>query len=130
MFFWFLSLVVAPVAAVGWLLYGMLFTSLAKMTHGERQRRGEPRRSSGWGSAQVNGAYFRGGLKIEAYDDGVLLRSAWITGGGELWLPRDAILAGQDLPGTFLRPRGYAMVSGGHRVTLYGRLVDFVRAQS
>jgi hypothetical protein len=122
---WLLVVLVAPVFAGFWLLVVRMIEGLTKMTHGERARRGEPRRSSRWGSADINGMYCRNCLKIDEYDDGYLLRSMWVFGGGEVWLPREAVRTGEHVR-RFLQPRGRKVVCSQHRVTLYGRLLDFV----
>ena len=127
---WLFVTLVAPLFAGFWLLVVRMIEGLTKMTHGERARRGEPRRSSGWGSADINGMYCRNCLKIDEYDDGFLLRNMWVFGAGEIWLPRDAVRAGRDSVRRFLTPTGWTIVSGEHRVTLYGRLARFIRERA
>jgi len=123
---WLLLVIVVPGFAAVWLAIASALGGVMKMTYGERRRRGEPRRSSGWGSADVNGIYCRNCLRLDEYDDGYLLRSMWLFGGGEIWLPRDAVKSGEQVQ-RFLSPLGRRIVTGPHRVTLYGRLLNFVR---
>lgn len=82
-------------------------------------------RSSGWGSASVNGFGFQNCVKIEEYKDGYLFRSSWLFGNGQLWLPRNELRVGELKLGSFWMQDQRVLMCGTDQVILYGTLTKF-----
>lgn len=112
--------------AAMWIGVLSVLNSVAKLTRGLRALRGEPLRSSGWGSATINGVNGNGCVKIDEYGDGYLVRLMPIFGGGGLFLPRGSIDPDSASHGRGSFRRSITLVSGEHTVVVYGDLAGFL----
>ena len=99
---------------------------MAKLTRGLRAQRGEPMRSSSWGSASINGVNANGCAKIDEYNEGYLLRLMPIFGGGGIWFPKGSVQPGSALPGRAIAPGSLTMKSGEDIAVVYGHLAAFL----
>jgi hypothetical protein len=82
-------------------------------------------RESSWGSGYVNGVRARNCLRVAEYENGWLVRIAWLLGGGKLWLPKSGAKI-QSETGGFFSTKFRVIVCGKDQVRLSGGLADFV----
>ena len=87
---------------------------------------GQELRSSGWGSASINGVGGHGCVKVHEHSEGYLVRTMWIFGGGKLWLSKAILLIGDKKQGGLFVPRSRVLICGMDQVILYGKLADFL----
>lgn len=111
-----------------WLAITAVLRNMSGMVKGLSRDLGTPLRTSRWGSANVNGAGFRNCMKVIEYQHGFILRTMWVFGGGEAWLPRNNLQVSEMKPREWLRPRRVDITCGGYRIELYDRLADFTLA--
>jgi hypothetical protein len=112
-----------------WLIVTSVVRKLAGMSTGLSRNLGDPLRSSSWGSASINAAGFRGCIRVQEYTTGFILRTMWLLGNGEVWLPRSDLYMGDTEPGGWLRSRSRSLSCGGYEIKLYGRLADFMESK-
>src|SRR5215475_13547710 len=90
---------VFPLAfVVLWLIVMTVVRHALGMSVGLSRPLGVPLRSSSWGSASINAATFRGCIKVQEYGDGFIVRTMWLFGNGEIWLPKARTLVGDVTP--------------------------------
>jgi hypothetical protein len=119
--------VLFPFFFVGmWLVVARFLRSMSGMTDQLEVDPGPQLRSSGWGSASINGVTASNCAKIQEYQDGFVVRMMWIFGGGVLWLPKAFLRVSEKRPRRFIVPRSRILISGMNQVILYGKLADLL----
>ena len=108
-----------------WFLVTALIRMMAGMTKELEADTGLLLRESSWGSGYVNGMRARNCLRVAEYENGWLVRIAWLLGGGKLWLPKSEARI-QPETGDFFSTKYSAIVCGDDHVRLSGGLADFV----
>lgn len=110
-----------------WLFVTGLLRMMARMTTKLDADTGRLLRESTWGSGYVNGVRARGCLRVAEYENGWIVRIAWILGNGKLWLPKSGARISQPQTSAgFLSPKCSEIDCGSDRVRLFGGLADFV----
>ena len=84
-------------------------------------------RRSRWGSAKINGVQFKSCVKLAEYEHGLLLRTMWIFGGGQIWMPRSELTIGPLRKVGVFRQRSRDLEWGGRRLSLLDGLAGFVK---
>src|SRR4051812_999306 len=72
-----------------WLLVVTILRLAAKMTRTIDVDTGPMIRESGWGSGKLNWVNANNCLKLAEHENGWMLRTMWVLGGGKLWLPKN-----------------------------------------
>jgi len=120
-----------PVFFVGlWLSVTTVLRRLSGMSKHLDMVTGEPIRTSGWGSASINGVSARNCVKLDEHPHGYVVRMMWFAGGGRLWLPKAGLQISEERPQRLFIPRSRTLISGMNQVILFGPLVDFVAPKS
>jgi hypothetical protein len=110
-----------------WYIVTAVLGNLAGMSKGLSRDLGVPIRSSGWGSANVNGAGFGGCLKVREYRHGFILQTHWLFGNREAWIPKDNVrVSAMKGPGQG-RPYRVDASCGGYEIEFDGKLADFIQ---
>jgi hypothetical protein len=121
-------LYLSPFLAVGgWFIVTTMLRNMAGMSKRLEVEPGPEIRSSGWGSAKINGIGCKNCVKIQEHESGYVVRMMWISGGGKLWLPKPLTRVGELKASNLLFPRSRILISETNQVILYGRLADFIR---
>jgi hypothetical protein len=115
----------AALFIVIWFLVTALIRKMAGMTRELDGDTGMILRESSWGSGYVNGVRARNCLRVAEYENGWVVRIAWLLGGGKLWLPKSGARI-QPERGGFFSTKCSAIVCGENHVRLSGGLADFV----
>lgn len=121
-------LCLSPLFVVGgWFVVTTVLRKMARMTKDLGLETGSPIRCSGWGSASINGVGCQNIVKMQEHEEGYLVRTMWIFGGGKLWLPKNALRIGELKPSQFFIPQSRVIISELNQVILYGKLADFIQ---
>lgn len=82
--------------------------------------------SSGWrGRADINGMYFKNGVKVIHYEQGYVIKLSPVWGGGKLWLPKKGlVITGLKTDTIFDFNKSASLKSGANTILLTGYLVD------
>ena len=108
-----------------WFLVTALIRKMAGMTRELDADTGMFLRESSWGSGYVNGVRARNCLRVAEYENGWVVRIAWLLGGGKLWLPKREAKIQPETGGVF-STKFTVIVCGKDKVRLSGALADFV----
>lgn len=123
---WIIALLAPVLFVVVWTLVVGMIRRWSRMIDRLVFDPGPPLRQSGLGSGVVNGVELKNCLKVTEYDEGWLLSTMIIFGGGKLWLERAETEIGALEPPTWLRPKSRVVQFERHQVRLYGPLADLV----
>jgi len=107
-----------------WAVTTSVLRKMANMTKTIEVDSGRRLSSSTWGSGNVNGVGFKGALKVIRCNNGYILETSTLFGGGKMWLAQNEIHITETVPSTVLRPEQLKIECGNNKVTLYGDLVD------
>jgi len=80
-----------------------------------------------WGRADINGVYFKNGIKVIHYEKGYVLQRSPVWGGGKLWIPKDSMeTLEMKADAIFTMNKRISIKSGENEVYLSGDLAEFV----
>lgn len=90
---------------------------------------GPARRTSGMGTAKINGLVCQGRIRLREHADGYILADRKLRGGYDVdWLPREAVEAAPFKREGLLRQRSVQLRSEtGQDVKVYGHLAAFLK---
>jgi hypothetical protein len=87
---------------------------------------GSPTNTTGWGSGNVNGVSMRNCLRVVSHNEGFVIETQRIFGGGKLWLSKEKMVLGAITKKTFFKPKKIEITSENNQVSLHGKLVDAI----
>ncbi len=109
-----------------WLGITTLLRSMASMSKLIEFDPGPPNNKTGWGSGNVNGVSMRNCLRVVSHNEGFVIETQKIFGGGKLWIPKEGMVIGEVAKKTFFKPKKIDITSENNRVSLHGKLIDAI----
>ena len=111
---------------VMWVAVMILLRKQSRMVKSLDFDPGEKIKSSGWGSAVINGVQAKNCVCIDVYSQGYVVRMMSLFGGARIWIEKASLTVIDEQSGTFFLPGYIEIKSKEEQIRLYGKLGRFI----